>query len=259
MAKSTTRKKASRKKASRRGSKPSQRRRSAKTSSAAGDDSIKARAGRIYRTLSRTYPAAECALTHENPFQLLVATILSAQCTDERVNMVTPELFARYPDPPSLAEAPQKDVEKLIQSTGFFRNKAKNLRGAAQRITDEHGGQVPDDMEQLLRLPGVARKTANVVLGNAFGKNVGVVVDTHVRRLSRRLGLTEHTDPTKIERDLMAAFPRPKWAMLSHLLIFHGRQICNARKPDCPNCPLADDCPQVDVTVTTAGPLDAPD
>ena len=206
------------------------------------------RAQRIYRKLESAYPQAHCALVHGNAFELLVATILSAQCTDARVNMVTPQLFRRWPNAAALAEARQAEVEKLIRSTGFFRNKAASLRGAAQAIVERHGGEVPDTMPELIALPGVARKTANVVLGNAFGKNVGVVVDTHVSRLSQRLGLSEQTDPKKIELDLIARFPRKRWTMLSHLLIFHGRSLCKARKPLCSDCPLLKDCPQVGVT-----------
>ena len=205
------------------------------------------RAARVYRLLREAYPDARCALNHRNPFELLVATILSAQCTDVRVNAVTPALFERYPTPAALAAADRADVEELVRTTGFFRNKAKNIQGAAQAIDAEHGGEVPDTMEALLKLPGVARKTANVVLGNAFGKNEGVVVDTHVARLSKRLGFTKGTDPKKIEQDLMPRFPQADWTMLAHLLIFHGRRICKARKPACGDCPLREDCPQVGV------------
>ncbi|MFA9480404.1 endonuclease III [Phycisphaerales bacterium AB-hyl4] len=207
----------------------------------------KRRAGRVYRKLEKTYPHATCALKHRNAFELLVATILSAQCTDERVNMTTPALFEKYPTPAALAASKPADVEKLIRSTGFYRNKAKSIRGAAQTIVDHHAGEVPDTMDELLKLPGVARKTANVVLGNAFNQNVGVVVDTHVTRLSNRLGFTTHKDAKKIERDLMPLFPRKNWTMLSHLLIFHGRAICKARKPKCESCPLLKDCPQIGV------------
>jgi len=207
----------------------------------------KQRARRIYNQLHKLYPDAACALRHDNPFQLLVSTILSAQCTDVRVNMVTPALFGKYPDAAAMANAKISDLEELVHTTGFFRNKAKSLKGAAQAITDQHGGEVPDSMDELLKLPGVARKTANVVLGNAFGINVGVVVDTHVARLSQRLGMTEHKDPKKIEPDLMKLFAQDTWAMLSHLLIFHGRQVCNARKPKCDQCKLARVCPRVGV------------
>jgi len=208
------------------------------------DAAEKRRAARIYRLLEKAYPNARCALEHRNPFELLVATILSAQCTDARVNMVTPVLFKRYPDAESLAKAKPRELEKIIQSTGFFRNKAKSLIGASQAIVQDHAGDVPDTMEALLALPGVARKTANVVLGNAFDKNEGVVVDTHVKRLAFRLGFTQHAQPNKIERDLMPRFPRTKWAMFAHLLIWHGRAICMARKPRCEQCPLEKDCPK---------------
>ena len=204
-------------------------------------------AGRIYKTLVKLYPDAHCALHHKNPFQLLVSTILSAQCTDERVNMVTPALFKKYPDAAAMAKARLGDLEKMVHSTGFFRSKSKSLKGAAQAISNHHGGKVPQTMEELLKFPGVARKTGNVVLGNAFGINEGVVVDTHVKRLSRRLGMTGHQDPKKIEPDLMRLFAREKWALLSHLLIFHGRQVCHARKPLCDQCKLTDLCPKIDV------------
>ncbi len=204
-------------------------------------------AAAVYAELERLYPDAHCALIHKGPFQLLIATILSAQCTDERVNMVTPGLFKKFKTPKAFVAATQDEIEQIIRSTGFYRNKAKSIKGASQKIVDEHNGKVPDTMEQLLELPGVARKTANVVLGNAFGKNEGVVVDTHVGRLSVRLGLTKHTDPKKVEQDLIALFPRDTWTMLSHLLIFHGRQVCNARKPKCDGCTLADICPKVNI------------
>jgi len=203
----------------------------------------KARAPVILERLKLAYPDAACALDHRNAFELLVATILSAQTTDVRVNLVTPALFARYPDAATLARARQTDVEKIIQSTGFFRNKARSIIGMAQALVADHGGEVPSTMDQLLSLPGVGRKTANVVLGNAFGINEGVVVDTHVARLSKLLGLTRHTEPEKIERALMSLFPRDDWALLSHLLIFHGRRVCIARRPKCGECVLADVCP----------------
>ena len=193
--------------------------------------------------LKEAYPAAKCALDHRNAFELVVATILSAQCTDVRVNMVTPVLFARYPDAFALAQADQVDVEEIIKSTGFFRNKTRSLIGMARALVAEHGGEVPRTMEQLRVLPGVGRKTANVVLGNAFGINEGITVDTHVARLSGLLRLTKHDDPMKIEQDLMPLFPQADWALLSHLLIFHGRQICIARRPRCGECVLADLCP----------------
>jgi endonuclease-3 len=202
-----------------------------------------AQATEVYARLSRTYPDARCALDYQTPLQLLTATILSAQCTDKRVNMVTPTLFARYPTAHALAEARLEDVEEIIKSTGFFRNKAKSIVGMANAVVDAHAGEVPSAMEALVTLPGVGRKTANVVLGNAFARNEGVVVDTHVARVSARLGLTRETDPVKIEQDLIRLFPREQWTMLAHLLIEHGRQICIARTPRCEVCPLNDICP----------------
>jgi len=206
-----------------------------------------ARAPEILARLRATYPDARCALHHRNAFELLCATILSAQCTDVRVNLVTPKLFARYPAPAALARAKQAEVEEIIRSTGFFRNKAKSLIGMAQALTAEHGGRVPRSMDELRVLPGVGRKTANVILGNAYGINEGITVDTHVARLSRLLGLTRHADPVKIEQDLMPLFPREHWALLAHLLIFHGRQVCIARRPRCLDCVLADICPSAQV------------
>jgi endonuclease-3 len=200
------------------------------------------RARRIARRLKKLYPA-RCALTHDNPFQLLVATILSAQCTDERVNAVTPDLFARYRSAADFAHAAQSDVEKLIHSAGFFRAKARNIIGTAQGVVAEYGGEVPKTLEELITLPGVGRKTANVVLGTAFGKAEGVVVDTHVGRLSRRMRLTGHDDPVKVERDLMALLPQTGWIEFSHRMIWHGRALCDARKPLCGECPLVPDCP----------------
>jgi endonuclease-3 len=197
----------------------------------------------ILTRLRAAYPDARCALDHRGAFQLLCATILSAQCTDVRVNLVTPVLFGRYPTPEALARAKQADVEEIIRSTGFFRNKARSLIGMAQALVADFGGEVPRTMEQLRSLPGVGRKTANVILGNAYGINEGITVDTHVTRLSRLLGLTRHADPVKIEQDLMALFPQDQWALLSHLLIFHGRQICVARRPRCQDCVLSDLCP----------------
>jgi endonuclease-3 len=207
------------------------------------DAERKAKATEYYKRLSATYPNAHCALHHENPFQLLVATILSAQATDKRVNIVTPDLFERYPNARVLAEADTEELENAIKSTGFFRSKAKSLLGMARALVDHHGGEVPSTMEELTELPGVGRKTANVILGNAFHKNLGIVVDTHVARLSHRFGLTSEIDPVKIEQDLMPLFPREQWTMVSHLLIEHGRQICDARKPKCEICPLNDICP----------------
>ena len=197
----------------------------------------------IIRRLRETYPAATCSLVHADPYQLLVATILSAQCTDERVNMVTPALFRRFPTVSALADARPEELEEMIKSTGFFRNKTKSLLGMSNAVVERHKGRVPADMEELTALPGVGRKTANVVLGNAFHKNVGVVVDTHVRRLALRLGLTAHDDPEQIERDLMEVVPRDDWTDISHMLIYHGRAICVARKPRCGDCMLADLCP----------------
>lgn len=203
----------------------------------------KVRSPAILDRLKHAYPDARCALDHRNAFELLVATILSAQTTDVRVNLVTPRLFSRYPNAAALARARQADVEAIIKSTGFFRNKARSIIGMAQAVVADHGGKVPGTMDELLTLPGVGRKTANVVLGNAFGLNEGVVVDTHVARLSKLLGLTRQTDPVKIEQALMKLFPRDDWALLSHLLIFHGRRVCIARRPKCGECVLADLCP----------------
>jgi endonuclease-3 len=200
-------------------------------------------AAEILERLRATYPDAQCALHHRNAFELLCATILSAQCTDARVNLVTPVLFSRYPTSQALAAARPEDVERIIMSTGFFRNKTKSLVGMAQALVAEHGGDVPHTMEQLRVLPGVGRKTANVILGNAFGINEGVTVDTHVTRLSRLLGLSRQDDPVKIEQDLMPLFPRDDWGLLSHLLIFHGRQVCIARRPRCGECVLVNLCP----------------
>lgn len=210
------------------------------------DDRTK-RARAITRKLATMYPDAKCALNYETPLQLLVATILSAQCTDARVNMVTPALFEKYPDAQAFADADLSELEKMIQSTGFFRNKAKNIKACCQKIVSKFGEKVPDTMEELLELPGVARKTANVVLGNAFGKP-GITVDTHMKRLSNRMGLTTHSDPVKIERDLGAMLPPKDWTMFSHRIITHGRQICTARKPLCDQCPLEDLCPKVGVS-----------
>lgn len=204
------------------------------------------RATKIQRILARQFPDPECALTHNSAYQLVMATILSAQCTDERVNMVTPELFRRFPKPQILAEADTADVIQIIRSTGFFNNKTKSLIGAAHRITEDFGGKVPDTMDELLTLPGVARKTANVVLGTWFKKNVGVVVDTHVSRLSRRMGLTRNTTPEKIEQDLMKIFPQEEWTNLSHRLILHGRAVCDARAPRCGECAVGALCPSFD-------------
>jgi endonuclease-3 len=203
----------------------------------------KQRANAILLRLHPLYPDATCSLTYTTPVQLLVATILSAQCTDERVNLVTPALFAAYPDAVALAGCDRDHLETLIRSTGFYRNKAKHIQGACQKIVTDFNGQVPQQMDDLLTLPGVARKTANVVLAHAFGIIQGVTVDTHVKRLSTRFGLTKHTDPVKIERDLMKLLPQPEWENWSIRLIYHGRAVCKARKPDCGGCAIADLCP----------------
>ena len=203
----------------------------------------KARAIEVFARLKRAHPDAHCELDHETPLQLLMATILSAQCTDKRVNMVTPSLFKRFPTAQALADAKQEELEEMIKSTGFFRNKAKSLIGLGKALVERHGGAVPDSMETLVKLPGVGRKTANVILGNAFGKNEGVVVDTHVGRLSLRLGLTRETDPVKVERELMPLVAREDWTMLAHVLVFHGRRICYARTPKCEICVLSEICP----------------
>jgi len=201
------------------------------------------RAAEITRRLREAYPEATCALVHKNPFQLLVATILSAQSTDKGVNKVTPELFRRYPTPHDLAIAAPDTIKELIKSTGFFNNKTKSIQGAARKLDLDFNGQVPDTMPELLTLPGVARKTANVVLGTAFGKNEGVVVDTHVARIAKRLGLTSQADPTKIEKDLVALVPRDEWTIFGHTVIFHGRLCCHAVKPRCGRCPVNELCP----------------
>jgi endonuclease III len=193
--------------------------------------------------LQELYPDARCALHHRNAYELLCATILSAQCTDARVNLVTPTLFSRYPTPFDLARANPADVEEIIKSTGFFRNKTRSLIGMAQALVSQHGGEVPRTMEELRQLPGVGRKTANVILGNAYNVNEGVTVDTHVTRLSRLLGLSRERDAEKIETELMKLFPRESWGLLSHLLIFHGRNVCIARRPRCSDCALAQLCP----------------
>jgi len=201
------------------------------------------RALQILASLKLEYPTAHCELEHQNAFELLAATILSAQCTDVRVNMVTPALFARYPDAAALAAGDQEELEELIRSTGFFRNKARSLLGMAQSLVADHDGRVPDSMEQLRPLPGVGRKTANVVLGNAFGINHGITVDTHVKRIAALLKLTRETDPEKVERDLIPLFPQDDWTLISHLLIWHGRKSCIARRPKCGECAIAEFCP----------------
>jgi endonuclease-3 len=210
-----------------------------------------ARVTEILARLAKAYPKAECALHHKTAWELLVATILSAQCTDVRVNMVTPELFRLYPTPEALAKATPQEIEPIIRTTGFFRNKARSIVGAAKRISEEFGGKVPDDMERLLTVPGAARKTANVVLGSWYKKAEGVVVDTHVFRISRRLELTRAEDAGKVERDLMSVIPRDHWIDFSHRLIWHGRALCIARKPKCVDCPLEDLCHAADKTWST--------
>jgi len=203
----------------------------------------KQRTVELIKRLKEAYPEAHCALLHSNPFELLVATILSAQCTDERVNLVTANLFRKYRGPLDFIAVSQHELEQDIYTTGFFRNKAKNIKAASQRIVDVYGGEIPQEMDEILTLAGVARKTANVVLGNAFGIASGVVVDTHVSRLSQRLGITAETTPEKIELELQLLIPAKHWIMFPHWLIFHGRQICQARKPKCLECVLADQCP----------------
>lgn len=205
---------------------------------------LRRRAGRIVRSLARLYPDAHCALHFANPLQLLIATILSAQCTDERVNQVTPALFDRYPDADAFAAADPAALEKMIKSTGFFRNKTKNIIACCRQLVERHGGRVPRTMEELVPLAGVGRKTANVLLGNAYDVP-GIPVDTHVGRLSQRMGLSTHADPVKIEHDLMALIPRKQWTMFAHRMIFHGRQVCHARNPLCEQCALAKLCPRV--------------
>lgn len=214
-----------------------------KTDELTPNSPAKERMPEILRLLHKTYPDAQCELNFESPLELLVATVLSAQCTDERVNMVTPELFAAYPDAKAYAEADLEDLQEVIRSTGFFRNKSKNLQNACRRIVEEYGGEVPDTMEELVKLPGVARKTANVVLGNAYNVAEGIAVDTHVKRLANRLALSSETTPEKIERDLMDLAPRDAWTDVSHLLIFHGRRVCSAKKPDCAACTISHLCP----------------
>jgi endonuclease-3 len=202
---------------------------------------LRDQARRILRGLEKLYPEATCALHYTNPLQLLIATILSAQCTDARVNLVTPALFAKYPDAAAFARANREELQRLIQSTGFFRNKARNIIACCKQIVEKHDGEVPGTMEELVPLPGVGRKTANVVLGNAFG-TPGIPVDTHVGRLSQRMGLTNQTDPVKIERDLMEVIPQKEWTHFGHRMIYHGRQVCHARKPLCGQCTLARLC-----------------
>jgi endonuclease-3 len=217
-------------------------------------DPQRARARRIVRELTQLYPDARCSLDHANPLQLLIATMLSAQCTDERVNLVTPALFSRYPNAKAFAGAKPKELENLIQSTGFFRNKAKNIISCCKQLVERFGGEVPSTMEDLVPLAGVGRKTANVVLGTAFGVP-GIPVDTHVTRLSLRMGLTEQTDPGKIERDLIALIANKEWTSFGHRMIYHGRRVCQARKPLCEQCTLARICPRQGVELARAASL----
>jgi len=206
-------------------------------------DELKARTREVIRRLKRAYPGAKCSLNHSNPFELLVATILSAQCTDERVNIVTADLFRKYRKPEDYLKVPPRELEKDIQSTGFFRNKTKSIQGTARMLTKQYHGEVPHTMDELLELPGVARKTANVVLGNAFDIHAGVVVDTHVTRLSHRLGFTQQKTAEKIERDLIEIVPKKDWVIFPHLMIYHGRKICKARNPLCEECVVEKQCP----------------
>jgi len=206
-------------------------------------------AAKVLRRLKADYPEAPCALVHKTPFQLLIATILSAQCTDERVNIVTKDLFKKYSTPAAFAAAPLKDIEKAVKSTGFYRNKAKNIKACSTELLKQYDGKLPRDLDSLVKLAGVGRKTANVVLGTAFGLATGVVVDTHVGRLSRRLGLTTHKDPVKVERDLVQILPKKEWIQFSHRMIHHGRQVCSARRADCKQCSMKKFCPQIGVEV----------
>ena len=210
----------------------------------------KRHAAKVTRGLKKLYPDVTCALLHDSPLQLLIATILSAQCTDKRVNMVTPQLFEKYSTAADLGKAPIRSIEKLVQSTGFFRNKAKNIKACCAELAQRYDGQVPQDLDLLVELPGIGRKTANVVLGTAFGLATGVVVDTHVIRLSRRLGMTAEKDPVKIERDLIAQLPKKEWIDFSHRMIHHGRAICSARRPACDECPLSKFCPRIGVVTS---------
>ena len=205
--------------------------------------SLAPHAKEVMARLKRAHPDAHCELDYQTPLQLLVATVLSAQCTDKRVNMVTPVFFRTYPTAAAMADAPMDQLQDVIRSTGFFRNKAKSLIGLGKALVERHNGEVPDSMDELVKLPGVGRKTANVVLGNAFGRNEGIVVDTHVGRVSARLGLTRQKDPAKVEQDLLPLFPRDDWTTVSHVLIFHGRRVCEARAPKCEICVAADICP----------------
>lgn len=210
-------------------------------------EKLRRHAAKIVRRLKKEYPDVQTALEHHNPLELLVATILSAQCTDARVNLVTKDLFRKYKRPEDYANSPEGELEKDIQSTGFFRNKARNIRGCCRRLAEDYGGKVPETIEEMVELPGIGRKTANVVLGAAYCKATGVVVDTHVKRLAHRMGLTKHKDPIKIERDLIALLPRREWIEFSHRMIFHGRRVCTARKPKCDDCIVSDVCPKIGV------------
>ena len=209
-----------------------------------GKTELKARAARVWDLLEVRYPAPKTHLAHENAWELLVATVLAAQCTDARVNTITPEFFRRWPRPVDLLSATQEEVEEVIHSAGFYHSKAKNLLGAARRVVEVHSGEVPHTLAELIQVPGVARKTANVVLWGAFGINEGLAVDTHVKRISYRLGLTEHEDPVRIERDLMKLFPQSAWGDVNHRLVWFGRDVCDARKPDCAHCEMAEFCPR---------------
>lgn len=220
---------------------------SASKKSVAKKPNVAANAAKVVKHLADDYPEVTCALENESAFELLIATILSAQCTDERVNMVTPELFRRWPTPEKMAAAPIEQLEKVIHSTGFYRNKAKNIKACSRELADTYGGEVPRDIDAMVTLPGVGRKTANVVLGTCYGMATGVVVDTHVTRLSNRLGLTKHADATKIERDLMELVPQDQWVDFAHRMIHHGRRICMARKPKCDECSMRGFCPKIGV------------
>jgi len=227
--------------------KPKKRLATRSKKAAAGRLDTEAIAARVVQRLAADYPDVTCALENESAFELLIATILSAQCTDERVNMVTPELFRRWPTPAAMAAAPIEALEKVIHSTGFYRNKAKNIKACSKELADKHDGEVPRDIDEMVSLPGVGRKTANVVLGTCYGMATGVVVDTHVTRISNRLGLTKHTDATKIEKDLMQLVPQDQWVDFAHRMIHHGRRICTARKPKCPDCSMQGFCPKIGV------------
>ena len=227
--------------------KPKKRLATRSKKAAAGRLDTEAIAARVVQRLAADYPDVTCALENESAFELLIATILSAQCTDERVNMVTPELFRRWPTPAAMADAPIEALEKVIHSTGFYRNKAKNIKACSKELADKHDGEVPRDIDEMVSLPGVGRKTANVVLGTCYGMATGVVVDTHVTRISNRLGLTKHTDATKIEKDLMQLVPQDQWVDFAHRMIHHGRRICTARKPKCPDCSMQGFCPKIGV------------